>query len=113
MTCVGINRSGTNPAPSLFDEGLLIQRRHEAFSVRDALVVSLPLTEQTRGLIGAADWRACKRGVHVISVGRGPVVQMLPCLKHWRRARSVRQDSTSQIPSHCRQTIHSGGTPTY
>ncbi|MSQ75104.1 MAG: phosphoglycerate dehydrogenase [Rhodoferax sp.] len=41
----------------------------------DALVVSLPLAEQTRGLIGQAELAAMRPGAVILNVGRGPVIE--------------------------------------
>lgn len=40
----------------------------------DDLVLAAPLTESTRGMIGAAELAAMKPGAHVVNVGRGPLV---------------------------------------
>lgn len=41
----------------------------------DALVVSLPLAEQTRGLIGQAELAAMRPEAVILNVGRGPVIE--------------------------------------
>ena len=41
----------------------------------DALVVSLPLAEQTRGLIGKAELAAMRPEAVILNVGRGPVIE--------------------------------------
>ena len=41
----------------------------------DALVVSLPLAEQTRGLIGQAELEAMRPEAVILNVGRGPVIE--------------------------------------
>jgi len=41
----------------------------------DFVVLACPLTEQTRGLIGAAELAAMRQGACLINVARGPVVQ--------------------------------------
>ena len=40
----------------------------------DYLVVAAPLTPETKGMIGAAEFAAMKPGAVVINVGRGPVI---------------------------------------
>jgi phosphoglycerate dehydrogenase-like enzyme len=40
----------------------------------DYLVVTAPLTPETRGMIGAREFAAMKPGAVVINVGRGPVI---------------------------------------
>jgi len=46
----------------------------EMLSQCDYVVVSLPLTEQTRGLIADAEFAVMKKNVVVINVGRGPTI---------------------------------------
>ena len=46
----------------------------EMLSVSDYVVVSTPLTEGTRGLIGDRELRAMKSSAVIINVGRGPVI---------------------------------------
>jgi len=74
MRCVGINRGGANPAPALFERVLPLARRDEALAGCEALVISLPLTPETRGVLAAPAWRACRRGVVVVNVGRGATI---------------------------------------
>jgi phosphoglycerate dehydrogenase-like enzyme len=40
----------------------------------DAIVLSLPLTEETAGRIGAAELAAMRPGAVIVNVGRGPVI---------------------------------------
>jgi phosphoglycerate dehydrogenase-like enzyme len=46
----------------------------EMLGVSDYVVVSTPLTPETRGLIGDAELRAMKSSAVIINVGRGPVI---------------------------------------
>lgn len=48
---------------------------NELLALADYAVVSLPLTAQTRGLIGEAELAAMKRSAVLINVGRGPVIR--------------------------------------
>src|SRR5262249_28563801 len=41
----------------------------------DVVVLACPLTEETRGLIGAAQLKAMKRSAYLINVARGGLVQ--------------------------------------
>jgi len=47
----------------------------EVLRASDAVVIALPLTRETHGLIGEAALRAMKPTAFLINVGRGPVVQ--------------------------------------
>jgi phosphoglycerate dehydrogenase-like enzyme len=46
----------------------------EVLRESDYIVVSTPLTDDTRGLIGAAELEAMRRNAVLINIGRGPVV---------------------------------------
>jgi glyoxylate/hydroxypyruvate reductase len=49
-------------------------RLDDALPDADALILACPLTEQTRGLIGASQLRLMPHGAVVVNVSRGPVV---------------------------------------
>lgn len=46
----------------------------ELLSEADYIVISLPSTSETVGLIGENEFAAMKKGVHIINVGRGDVI---------------------------------------
>lgn len=46
----------------------------ELLSTTDVLLVALPLTSETEGLIGAAELKRMPRGGLLVNIGRGPVV---------------------------------------
>jgi len=48
---------------------------HEVLAASDVVVVALPLTDATRGLLGEAEFRVMKPGALLINIGRGPIVQ--------------------------------------
>ncbi len=47
---------------------------HDLLPQADALFLTLPLTEQTRGLIGAAELNLLPQGAILVNIGRGPIV---------------------------------------
>lgn len=47
---------------------------HQVLARADVVVVCLPLTGETAGLIGEAELRAMKSSAYLVSVGRGPVI---------------------------------------
>ena len=48
---------------------------HEVLAAADVVVVALPLTDETRGLLGEQEFRAMKPAGLLINIGRGPIVQ--------------------------------------
>jgi phosphoglycerate dehydrogenase-like enzyme len=58
------------------DEGRIrtVADLHHLLPTADWLIVLLPLTPETRGLIGSAELALLPRGARVINVGRGPTV---------------------------------------
>ncbi|NYT44653.1 D-glycerate dehydrogenase [Alcaligenaceae bacterium] len=48
---------------------------NEVLQQSDFVVIVLPLTEQTRGMMGAAEFARMKRGAILINGARGPIVQ--------------------------------------
>ncbi len=51
-----------------------ISRLHELLPHVDDLVLTAPLTDETRGIIGAAELALLPRGAHVVNVGRGELL---------------------------------------
>lgn len=68
---VGYRRRSDLPRPEHFDE--MASDLTQAVSGARIVFVTLPLTDATRGLIGAAELRAM-RGAYLVNVGRGEVV---------------------------------------
>ncbi len=50
------------------------ERKRELLARSDYLVLSAPLTPETRGIVGAAELRAMKPAAVLINLGRGPLV---------------------------------------
>ena len=71
MTVLGMRRSAT---PCDFvDEMFGHDNLHEMLARSDYVVVTTPLTDQTRGMIGEAEFRAMKPGAYFIVTSRGGV----------------------------------------
>ncbi len=57
------------------DELLGPEGREELFRRSDFLVVALPLTEETRGSVGAADFSLMKSSAYLINIARGAIIR--------------------------------------
>jgi phosphoglycerate dehydrogenase-like enzyme len=73
MRVIGLNRGGGGGWPHV-DEVAGIDALGAWLPSADAIVVSAPLTDETRGLIGAAALARMRPGAILINVGRGGVV---------------------------------------
>jgi len=47
---------------------------HEMLGLSDYVLVSTPLTDETRGMLGAAELNAMKSSAVIVNVGRGPLI---------------------------------------
>lgn len=68
----GVRRS-LEPVPG-FDEVVTTDRLEEAVADADFVVVTLPLTDETEGLVDADVFAAMDADAYLVNVGRGPVV---------------------------------------
>jgi phosphoglycerate dehydrogenase-like enzyme len=66
--------SETGETDLLVDQMYRSNRRIEMLPCCDYVVVAAPLNNETRGLIGEAEFAAMKQNAVVINVGRGPVI---------------------------------------
>jgi len=71
MHVVGVRRTPTGDEPC---ETWSTTRLHELLPQVDTLVLTAPLTDETRGLIGAHELGLLPRGAHVVNVGRGELI---------------------------------------
>ena len=69
---IGIRHSPEKGGPT--DEVYGTDRLHDALARTDYLVLAVPLTEETRGLIGEAEFTTLPPKAVVVNVARGPVV---------------------------------------
>jgi phosphoglycerate dehydrogenase-like enzyme len=101
MNVLGLRRvPQTRTEDSLIDEVYESKQILEMLPRCDYVVVTLPLTEQTRGLIGDAEFAVMKKNAVVINVGRGPTVDegaMIKALSQ-RRIRGAALDVFDQEP---------------
>jgi phosphoglycerate dehydrogenase-like enzyme len=101
MTVLGLRRVPQTPnQDSLIDEVYEPKQILEMLPRCDYVVVTLPLTEQTRGLIGDAEFAVMKKNAVVINVGRGPTVDEKAMIKalSQRRIRGAALDVFDQEP---------------
>jgi len=63
------------------------ERRRELLARSDYIVLSAPLTPETRGIVGEAELRAMMRTAVLINVGRGPLVDEAALIAALREAR--------------------------
>lgn len=73
MRVIGLNRTGAGDWPHV-DELARIDALDDWLPRADAIVISLPLTDATRGLIGAGAIARIKPDATLVNVGRGAVV---------------------------------------
>lgn len=71
-TCIAVNHSGRPVAGA--QQTFSVSQLSQALPLADHVVVSAPLTAETKGLINADSLNSCRDGVTVINVARGPVV---------------------------------------
>lgn len=73
MRVVVCNRSPVTTGP-LVDRAFGLEAKGTFMAEADAIVVSLPVVEETRGCIGAAELAAMRPDAVIVNVGRGPVI---------------------------------------
>lgn len=83
MNVLGLRRrvSQQGKEDSLIDQFYKPEQRLEMLSRCDYVVVTLPLTEQTRGFIADAEFDTMKTNAVLINIGRGPTVDERAMIK--------------------------------
>jgi phosphoglycerate dehydrogenase-like enzyme len=77
-----------SPSPDALCERVVgPEARDEVLAASDYVVVTLPLTPETRGLIDAAAFAAMKPDAVFMNIGRGPVVQETALIEALRAGR--------------------------
>jgi len=74
MRVTGWRRSSEPVPAGLLDRQFAPDDLHGLLADADHVVICLPLTPETRGLIGAAELRLMKRSAFLYNVGRGAIV---------------------------------------
>jgi len=72
MRVVGLKRQ-KEPVENV-DQICTQEQLHEMLGIADFVVLSLPLTEETRGMFGGAEFKAMKQSAYLIQVARGGIV---------------------------------------
>jgi phosphoglycerate dehydrogenase-like enzyme len=72
MRLIGVTRSGT-PKPGI-DSCFAIADFKKALAEADAVMLAAPLTAQSQGLMGAAEFAALKPGAYLVNIARGGLI---------------------------------------
>jgi len=71
---VGVRREVKDRSDSYADEVVPVEEIERVLEGADFLVITAPLTRETKGLIGEHLLRKLKRGAYIVNVSRGPIV---------------------------------------
>ena len=75
MRILGTSRkSGSRQSDEIADQLFPLEKRGDMIAQSDVVVVSVPLTQESRGLVGAAEIARMKPNAIIVNVGRGPVI---------------------------------------
>jgi phosphoglycerate dehydrogenase-like enzyme len=72
MMTIGVNTNGRKV--EYFDEAYSIQQFNQSLSKGDYIVITVPLTENTRKMIGKEQLKKMKDTAYLINIARGPIV---------------------------------------
>ena len=86
MHVLGLRRTG-GPTPEGVDELLPLVALPALLERSDYVVITLPLTPATRGLIGEREFASCKPGAVLIDIARGGIVEETALLAALRGGR--------------------------
>ncbi len=88
METLGVSRSFRSP--ELFDERVPVAALPDVIGKADAMVIALPLSKGTRGLVGYDLLARAKEMVMVVNVGRGEIVDEAGLLRWLKERRESR-----------------------
>ncbi|KAL7486698.1 hypothetical protein ACHAW6_012296 [Cyclotella cf. meneghiniana] len=74
MRVLGLKRNASSFSDPYCDHLYGIDGLHSLMAESDYILISTPLTEQTRGMISADVLSHCKQSAVIINVGRGPII---------------------------------------
>ena len=100
MQVYALRRRAEAPEDPILSRAFPPAKLQEMLGAVDYLVVAAPLTSETRGLIGTAEFAAMKPGAVLINIGRGPVVEeaaLVSALRE-RRIRGAALDVFDEEP---------------
>jgi phosphoglycerate dehydrogenase-like enzyme len=89
MRIIGVTRDPAGPRAhgGLFDSLHAVSDLHDLLPQADAVVLTLPQTDDTTGMIGDAAFAAFKPGAVFINIGRGSVVDEAALVRHLQTSR--------------------------
>ena len=85
MRVIGVTRSGRGPREA--ERVYRTRALRSALARADFVVLALPLSDDTRGLLGAAELAAMKTSAWLINIARGPIVDETALLDALRGGR--------------------------
>jgi phosphoglycerate dehydrogenase-like enzyme len=98
-----VERGTGDPEGKLPDEWFRTQHLPELLSQSDFVVITTPLTNETRNMIGEAELRSMKPSAYIINVARGGIIDeeaLVRALKeHWITGAGLDVFSTEPLPA--------------
>jgi phosphoglycerate dehydrogenase-like enzyme len=85
MKTIGIRRRTTLTAPEEFDEVYGVEELAQHLPAADHVVITLPLTNKTRGLFGDSMLQSMKQGSYIYNIGRGPIIDSQSLISHLQK----------------------------
>ncbi|HEY2733013.1 MAG TPA: D-2-hydroxyacid dehydrogenase [Polyangiales bacterium] len=80
MKVIGLRR-GSSPPTAAFEQMYKPEQLHQLLAEADFIVVALPLTAATSGLIGEAEFKRMKKSAFLVNIGRGATIDTAAMLR--------------------------------